>query len=80
MDTCNGWKNRATWNVALWINNDEPLYRAAVHYMESKPAACQYRRFVAWAGLAEERTPDGFKYMSQRLDYPALNEMMKDLV
>lgn len=24
----NGYPNRATWNVSLWLNNDEPTYRA----------------------------------------------------
>ena len=24
-----GWKNWVTWNVALWLGNEEPLYRAA---------------------------------------------------
>ena len=27
--TYNGWKNRQTWNVALWFGNDQALYNRA---------------------------------------------------
>lgn len=79
----NGWKNRQTWNVALWINNDEPLYREAVAYVKERKAAgkkATYYNFIKRAGLVGERTPDNISYSGTRLDYPALNEMMDELL
>ena len=77
----NGWKNRQTWNVALWINNDESLYRSAVDYVkEHKNSKKLYSNFIRHCGLENDRTPDNIGYISTRLDYKALNEMMLELI
>jgi len=34
-DTYNGWTNWATWNVNLWIDNEEWLYHAKISLLES---------------------------------------------
>lgn len=32
--TYEGWTNYETWNVALWLNNDYPLYQRMVAYLK----------------------------------------------
>lgn len=80
-NTYNGWKNRQTWNVSLWINNDEPLYRMAVEYVKerkTKGKMAKYYLFVRACGLVNERTPDNISFSGTRLDYKALDEMLND--
>jgi hypothetical protein len=77
MTEYNGWKNRQTWNVALWIDNDENLYKNAVRFMSVNPDKRNpYRAFCINYGLAGDKTPDGIAYMGTRLDYKALNAFM----
>jgi len=83
IETYNGWKNYQTWNIALWINNDEGLYNSAIDYMRNVykgTGKCPYNYFINYAGLKGQRTPDNVSYSGTRLDYKALNEMMKELI
>src|SRR5690349_11557854 len=80
----NGWTNYETWNVALWIGNDEGLYQLA---RESR----DYKRFVQrMAGFADlnhgdginniaTQTPDGVAWNDSDLDIDALDEMIEEL-
>ncbi len=69
--TYNGWTNYETWNVALWIQNDESLYKIARRYDD-------YLKFVKHVWF-DAKTPDGVSYTDPKLDWDELNEMMADL-
>jgi hypothetical protein len=79
-DICNGWANYETWNVALWIGNDEGLYLMAREYRRKLNP---YKAFVE--GLRELggdialQTPDGVAWNDSGLDIDALNEMIAEL-
>lgn len=50
----NGWSNWETWNVALWIDNEEDFYRAKLRYFAGHPCTAHFvERFVS------EYLPDG---------------------
>lgn len=77
-NTYNGWSNRATWNVSLWLNNDEGTYRelqALVRRAKSqKELAQQIEEFcrAIWpAGV----TPDEDRLDDADFDEIAASEM-----
>lgn len=79
----NGWKNRATWNVALWINNDEELYKKAVRWVQKRRKegkSITYTAFSTETSLRYKKTPDGFAYVSPELCKTELTRMLKELV
>ena len=58
--TYNGYPNWTRWNVSLWINNDEGLYRFAldcVRRFKSKRRAAAYM-----LENLPKKTPDGATY------------------
>jgi len=73
-ETYNGWANYETWNVALWISNDEGLYSLA---KECKTYARIVNDLIEEFGAME--TPDHVSYSDSGLDTDALDKMISEL-
>jgi len=64
----NGHKNRAHWNVSLWIGNDESLYNLALSEIKQGKRNGLNREQIAANILDQLRqagitsTPDGYRY------------------
>lgn len=74
-----GWKNHATWNVSLWIQNDEALYALAKEIAASKYTR-PYRGFaenLKDIGITE--TSDGVSYSDKSLGITELDNMIREL-
>lgn len=60
----NGHKNYNHWNVSLWIDNDEGLYRLALEFIRDSAnrevAAASMLDFLQSEGITH--TPDGAPY------------------
>jgi hypothetical protein len=82
MDTkYNGWTNRQTWNVALWIGNDEGLYNMArAIARRCNEDDSPYEAFAnEMRELGATETPDRVAYNDSALDIDELDDMMREL-
>ena len=73
-ETFNGWANYETWNVSLWIQNDEGLYNLAREYSSYSALI-----FVLHEEFGLKETPDGVKFNDPKINRIEMNEMLQDL-
>ena len=74
--TYNGWASYETWNVALYIGNEEPVYRHACRLGQ-----WGYEDMIPWLEgyFGNASTPDGVKFTDVNVDVDEMDEMLKDL-
>lgn len=71
----NGWKNRETWNVALWLGHDESMYRLVQECAKGLTYRDFATNYLAWQSAV---TKDGVAWLDENLDYDALNDFIKE--
>lgn len=78
--TYNGWTNYETWNVALWIGNDEFLYstaKACVEYCDNNETP--YDKFIRCMMNCEKYTTrDNVRWDDDKINHIEVIEMMQD--
>ena len=81
--TYEGWANYQTWNVALYIANDEPLYWEARRYATAyrNEGTAKYADFVSemMSGIWGDITPDGVSWTDPTLDHEELDAFLREL-
>ena len=71
----NGWANYETWNVSLWINNNELMYALA-----NDETVKNYRDFCLRASsFGVTQTGDGVKFNDRKVNYIEIDDMIKEM-
>lgn len=80
-DKYNGWSNYETWNVSLWIGNDEGLYKFAKGFETYQDFARALINMHSEIRVNNDpaQTPDGVPWNHPDLDIEALDEMIQEL-
>jgi hypothetical protein len=67
--TYNGWTNYETWNVVLWIENDEDLYNLVNQF----EIACYEDLLDVLYDCGSKETPDGVKWNDPKINRAEIN-------
>ena len=67
--TYNGWTNYETWNVVLWIENDEDLYNLVNQF----EIACYEDLLDVIYDCGSKETPDGVKWTDPKINRAEIN-------
>lgn len=84
----NGWANYETWNIVLWINNDEGMYNHALSLIEQLLAIhdndwqnvsiAEIRELVREA-IGRGSTPDGVSLSHREVDWYEISDALLDI-
>lgn len=79
MSGCNGWKNYETWNVVLWLGNDEVLYHTAKRAWRLRARhGSPYKALLALL-KSNSQTGDGVSFHNRKVSRREVNEAIRDL-
>lgn len=76
--TYNGWANYATWNVSLWIQNEEGLYNIARLCDTYEQFVNELSESLQSCLTVDLSTPDGVSYKDAQLNTVELDEMIAE--
>ena len=81
-ETYNGWPNYETWNVMLWMDNEEGAYNLYRELAAKKAARKHYfsghsARWCCEQAFGSE-TPDGVSFNNSRVRWGKVAEAMRE--
>lgn len=86
--TYNGWTNYETWNVTLWIDNDEGLYGFVRDGLEellerngndwTNISQTELKELVRDA-FGSNKTPDGVSLLDPKIEWSEVSDMLLEL-
>ncbi len=77
--TYNGWPNYETWNVMLWLDNDEGMYRFYRSQARQMKVLADNAREIALQAFGTGKTPDGVDLFSSKIRWGKIAQAMREV-
>ncbi len=73
----NGWPNYETWNVMLWLDNDEEMYRYYRSRARQMRILGRNAKEIALEAFGTGKTPDGVDLHGSKVRWGAIAQAMR---